>query len=216
MPISDEIRAAIRAAPHAAQPAGTDPFNEVIAQGAEGISHDDVKAEVKSGIGPRWTLSLAPAYQPGRPAAMLQVVRTTSGVDVLTDPKQSADSPEHLAEILKSFVTGIAFLDSLDQLAALSKQPVEGYLRVVPRTVSRDDVLVEVPPEIQHREIAEKVGHPVTLVLKIADFPGAGTFKAKADYKVLESAGFVVQLTHTVEQGKDYSLTLRGTVSRAT
>jgi hypothetical protein len=216
MSISDEIRAAIRAAQQAARPSEDDPFKAVLDQAANGISNDDVKAEIRSELGPRWTLWLAPAYQPGRAAAMLEIVRTSTGVDVLPDPKQSADSPARLADILKSFVTSAAFLGSLEQLGEISKQPVEGYLRVAPGTVSRDDVILEVPPEIQRRDIAEKVGFPVTIVLRVANFPGTGTFNPNADYKVLESAGLVLGLTHPVERGKDSSLTLRGVVRDAT
>lgn len=208
--LSEEIRTAIQAARQA--PDNNDPFKGVLDQIAEGISDEDVKAEVHSGGGPSWTLSLAPAYQPGRATAVLQVVRTTGGVYLLNDPKQGADSPDHLTYILKRFVTDVAFISNLEQIAALSRQPIEGFLRVFPGTVSRHDLMVVVPPEIQRREIAEKVGQAVTLALNVADFPGAGTFKAGVAYKTTESAGLVVTLTHPVEQSTDLSLTFRGIV----
>jgi hypothetical protein len=129
------------------------------------------------------------------------VVIGPSHAEVLLQPKQSAATPEELAEILKRFVTTPDFLESLAAIAELANQPVEGFLRVVPRSVSRDDLMVEVSPD-QQKDIASRLGQDITLTLRISDFPGAGTFKPDATYKVLEAAGFSVSLSSVTRHDK--------------
>jgi hypothetical protein len=99
----------------------------------------------------------------------------------------------------------------LQEIAELTKQPVEGFLRMVPRTVSREDLMLEVPPEVQ-REIAESVGREVSLVLRVAPFAGAGIFKPGARYQALESAGYSVALSKDVEEEPGGKLRIVGLV----
>jgi hypothetical protein len=193
MSISQEIRDAIRAARTAAETRPDDPFKKVLDEVAVGLTDESVEARFTSGQGGRWTLWLSPVHRPGRPSAMLTVVIGPSGAEVLLQPKRSAAKPEELAEILKGFVTTPNFLESMAAIAELANQPVEGFLRVAPRTVSRDDLMLEVTPD-QQRSIAGSVGSDITLSLRISDFPGAGTFKPEAGYRVLEAAGFSVTL----------------------
>src|SRR5262249_58582933 len=107
------------------------------------------------------------------------------------------------------------FLESLQALADRAHQPVQGFLRVNPRSVTRDDVMLEVPADVQ-REIAGRVDDDVSLRLRILDLPGAGKLKPEAGYKVLESAGYTVTLSEPVKQEGDDALRIAGRVSRAT
>jgi hypothetical protein len=212
MSISQEIRDAIRAARDAAATRPGDPFREVLDQVAVGLTDESVEARLASGPGGRWTLWLSPAYRPGKATPVLTVVIGPSHTEVLLQPNQSAANPEELAEILKRFVTTPDFLESLAAIAEVANQPVEGFLRVVPRSVSRDDLMVEVSPD-QQKDIAGKLGQDITLSLRISDFPGAGTFKPDAAYKVLEAAGFSVSLSSVTRHDKG-ELRLIGHVAR--
>lgn len=209
-----EIREAVRAAQAASATRPDDPFKQVLDDVALGLTDEAVEARLTSGPGGRWTLWLAPAHRPGRAVAMLSVVISARGADVLLNPKQVATTPEQLADILRTHVTTPAFLESLQEISELAAQPVEGFLRMAPRTVSREDLMLEVPPEVQ-REIAQSVDKDVSIRLRIADFPGAGTFMAGTRYKVLESAGFSVTLSKEVAQAEDGSLQIVGRVTLA-
>jgi len=212
MSISQEIRDAIRAARTASATRPDDPFKQVLEEVAQGLTDDTVEARFTSAPGGSWTLRLSPAHQPGRSATMLEVVISTMGAQVLVRPEQFAKTPAELADILKKLVTSPAFLESLEEVAKLSTQPVEGFLRMAPRTVSREDLMLEVPPEVQ-RELAERVNSEVALRLRIADSPGAGKLKSGARYSVLESAGFSVTLSEEVAQEADGALRIIGRVT---
>jgi hypothetical protein len=211
MTLSDDIRAAVRAAQAAVETKPDNPFKQVFEQVAEGLTDDHVQARLTSGSGGRWSLCLAPAYQPGRSFPMLVVVISDRGADVLLDPKQTATTPDQLADILRNFVTTPAFLESLQEIAEISSHSVEGFLRITPGTVSREDIMLEVPSEIQRR-IAEAVGQEIALELRVAPFPGAGRFQPEARYQVLESAGLSVTLSKKVEQKESGELHLVGNV----
>lgn len=212
MSVSQEIRDAVRAAREAAVTQPGDPFKEVLDQVAIGLTDEFVEARFSSGPGGRWTLWLSPAYRPGRASPVLTVLIGHSNAEVLLQPKQSAATPEELAKILKRFVTMPEFIESLAAIAELVSQPVEGFLRVVPQSVSRDDLMVEVSPD-QQKDIASGLGQDITISLCISGFPGAGTFKPDVTYKVLEAAGFSVSLSGVTLHDKG-KLRLVGRVTR--
>jgi hypothetical protein len=108
-----------------------------------------------------------------------------------------------------------AFLESLQEVAELSNQSVEGFLRTAPGTVSRDDPMLEVPRQVQ-RQIAEAIGQEIPLELRVAPFVGAGRFQRGARYQVLESAGFSVKLSKEVEQKGTGELLIVGIVELST
>lgn len=213
MSISQEIRDAVRAARTAAETQPNDPFKQILDEVAQGLTDDTLEARLTAAPSGRWTLWIAPAYQPGRAVAMLEIVISAGSAEVWLDSKQVAATPTELAEILKKVVTTPAFLESLGEIATLSTQSVEGFLKMAPRTVSREDIMLDVPPDAQ-REIAGSVGNEVSLRLQISDFRGAGTFKGGTPYKVLESAGFSVTLSRDVTQDEDGALQIVGRVSR--
>lgn len=212
MSIAQEIRDAIRAAQAAAEPRPDDPYKRTLDEIAEGLTDENVKASIRSQLGGRYTLWLAPTPQPGRATPVLQVVISETGADVLLDPKQVAKTPKELTDILKKFVTSVPFLETLQEIAGLTTQPVEGFLRVTPGTVSREDLMLEVPPETQ-REIATYPNGEVSLLLKVASFPGAGTFKPDARYTILESAGISVTLSQNVKEEPDGGLRIVGRIN---
>jgi hypothetical protein len=144
---------------------------------------------------------------------MVTVVIGPAGAEVLLQPKRSAAEPAELAEILKGFVTMPEVLESLQAIADLVGQPVEGFLRVAPRTVTRDDLMLEVSPQEQ-RDIAEHAGADISLNLRVSDFPGAGKFKTEAAYRVLESAGYTVTLSEPVTKDEAGLLRITGRVQR--
>ncbi len=215
MPIADDIRKAIQAAKAASTTPPGSPFKVVLEEVAKGLTDDLVEARLTAGSAGRWTLWLAPAYRPGRAVPMLTVVIGPASAEVLVQPKRVAVKPDELAEILKGFVTLPEFMESLQATADLVGQSVEGFLRVSPQNVTRDDVLLEVTPA-QQREIAERDsdGEGVTLELRVADVPGAGTFKEGAGYKVLESAGYTVTLSAPITRDEAGTLHIHGRATR--
>jgi hypothetical protein len=134
-----------------------------------------------------------------------------NSADVFLTKKATATSPDELAGILRDYVTTPPFLESLQEVAQLSSQSVEGFLRVAPGTVSRDDLMLEVPPDVQ-RQIANSVGKEVTLDLRLAPFPGAGQYRREAGYRSLESAGFTVTVATQVQEAEGGTLRIVGTV----
>src|SRR5262249_28280505 len=144
--------------------------------------------------------------------AVLSVVISAGRAEVLLDPKQVAKTSAELADILKNLVTTPAFLESLEDLVGLIQQPVDGFLRIAPRTMSRDDVMLVVPPDVQ-REIASRVDQEVSLRVRVSDFIGAGKFDAEAPYRTFESAGYCVALTKKVAPEDDGALRVIGRVS---
>lgn len=213
MPIADEIREAVQAAKAASVTPPDNPFRRILDEVAEGLTDESVKAQFTSGPGGRWTLWLSPAHRPGRAFPMVSVVISPTGAEVLLQPKRQAAKPAELAEILKGFVTMPEFLESLQVTADLVGQPVEGFLRVAPRTVTRDDLMLEVTPQ-QQRDIAEHAGADIELGLRVSNFPGAGKFKTEAAYKVLESAGYTVTLSEPVTKDEAGLLRITGRVQR--
>jgi hypothetical protein len=214
MSISEEIRAAVRAAKAASEVSADDPFKRVLLEVAEGLTDGFVDARVVGGSGGFWSIQLSPVYRPGLSFSMLDVVLSDSRAEVLGRPPQAASTPQELTAILKRFVTTPTFVASLQELAELSTQPVEGFLRLVPQRISRDDLVLEVAPDAQ-RTIAEGVGRVLTLQLPLmAKLPFAGTFKSGVPYKVLEAAGYSVTLTQEVAAQEDGTLQIVGRVSR--
>lgn len=193
MSIAQEIKDAIRVARAASETKQDDPFKRILDQVAEGLTDEAVEARFTPAPAGRWTLVLAPAHRPANAYPMVSVVLTPGRAEVLLDSKQVARTPEELLDILKNFVTTPELLESLKEVASLTNLPVEGYLRVEPKTVSREDLRLEVSPSQQRDDIAKRVGSATTLQLRITDSRGPGTFKPER-YKVLESAGFTVTL----------------------
>jgi hypothetical protein len=211
MSLAQEIREAVAAAQAASKPAADDPYKRVLQEVAEGLTGPGVEARLDEKPSGRWTLVLAPAYQPGRGASMLDVRIGAQEATVYLDPPRVAHSPKELASILKQFVTMPPFLESLEEIARLSEQPVEGFLRIRPGTVSREDVMLEIPPETQ-KTIAGHRDAEVEIRARVASFRGAGTFQPEAGYVVLESAGFSIRLARAEQAGGD--ITLQGRVER--
>lgn len=211
---AEEFREAIRTARSALETAPNNPFKLVLEDVVAGLTDQSVEAHLAPGAGGRWTLALAPAHQPARSTSMLTVVITEKGAEVLSDPPRIATTPEQFTDIMRAYITTPAFLESLQAISELAAQPVEGYLRVAPNTVSREDLMLEVPPEVQ-RQIAQSVGQGIVVRLSIARFPGAGIFRSGTPYKVFESAGFSVFLSEIVTQDEAGNLHIAGRVARA-
>jgi hypothetical protein len=213
MSISEEIREAIRAAKATPEASAGDPFKRILDEVAKGLSDGSVEARVVGAPGGRWTIWVSPAHRPGVSFSMPSVVLSAGKAEVIGQPRQTAATPAELADLLKGFVTTPTFLASLQEFAELASQPVEGFLRVEAKTVSRDDLLLEVAPEVQ-RQIAESVGRELTLQLPLAKLPFAGTFKRDVPYKVLEAAGYSVTLERDVALEANGTLRIVGRVRR--
>lgn len=212
MSIAQDIRDAVQAARARSAATPDNGFLQVLKEVAEGLSDESVETTWVDGPGGRYTLRLAPAHQPSRASAILSVVISSASAEVLIDPKQVAQTPGELADILKKLVTLGPFLETLDVVAAQAKEPVEGFLRVRPRNISREDLMLEVPPDAQ-RKLAENVGGNVSLLLKVSSFPGAGVFTPGAGYTILESAGLVLELSKEAQQGPEGQIQIEGRVS---
>lgn len=196
MSVSDDIRKAIEAARPKASP--TNPFAEVLKEVAKGISSDTVLATFSPRSGSRWTLRIAPAHQPANAQIMLEVVALPNRAEVLLDPKCEAQTPAQLAEILKEFVTIPEFIESLDIIGQRSQETVSGFLRVTRGSPSRDDVMVDVPPDVQKSIGTKKPDEAIACKLSVSSVPGAGKFRRRIRYTILESAGLFVDVHKAV------------------
>ncbi len=210
---AEQFRDLVRTARANLETAPDNPYRQVLADVAEGLTDGFVEARVVQGTGGRFILQLAPAFRPGRAVAMLTVLVRSTSAEILLNTPRIAATPDELTEILKAYVTAPEFLESLQEIADLVKQPVEGYLKSRPGTVSHHDVMLEVSPEKQ-RNIAQSVGREITLNLPISTFPGAGKFSPKSNYRILDSAGFTITLSKDVVEQENGELLIVGRVDQ--
>ncbi len=141
----------------------------------------------------RHRLSVAPKYQPGRASSMLSVAFDHEGAEVFVNPPRRAKNVDELTRILNDFLSLPAFQETIDELLEQAKFPVEGFLRQRPMTISRGDVMFEVPPD-QQKGLAEAAaaGTCVDLTLNVSTFVGAGVVSPDIAYVRLESAGYTL------------------------
>lgn len=169
----------------------------------EAVLDNFARALEEAGIYARWSptvsgrrrLSVAPKYQPGRASSMLSVAFDHEGAEVFVNPPRRAKSADELTQILNDFLSLPAFQETIDELLEQAKSPVEGFLRQRPMTISRGDVMFEIPPAMQESlaNAAESgSGQQVSLIVNISTFVGAGTLVEGAKYVRLESAGYTL------------------------
>lgn len=212
---AEEFRTAVKTAIQAAKVAPNDPFLQVLQDLAQGIEDENIRAEItREEYSGRLSLQIAPAYRPSRAVTMLVVLLRGPYVEVLLNPRQKAANPEELTNILKAYIGTPDFLESLQEIGRLVLEPVEGFLRSRPSTVSHRDVMLTVSPA-QQKQIAENIGKEVSLSLPISTLPGAGKFDRSTQYKVLDSAGFSVELSTAPVEDKAGNLQIVGKVGKS-
>ncbi|MFS8069530.1 MAG: hypothetical protein ACMG6S_24460, partial [Byssovorax sp.] len=167
------------------------PFLKVLHDFAEGLTSDRVGAAITRGsVRGRFYLTLWPRTLPARRQLMLSFWVSTSSVRVFVDPPREFEDTERLSSWLADFVMSPEFLESLEIIGEATQLPAEGYLRAQ-RTgqLSRDDVIVEIAPEVQSNLVDHEEGSAVELTVAFASTIGAGTFDPQRTYVSLESSG---------------------------
>jgi hypothetical protein len=133
---------------------------------------------------------------------VLDVVPEYNGLELrLPAENEVVSDPKKLTDVLETFLRE-TLVDTIEEVSEWVALPVEGFLRVMARTTSRDDVMFEVPPDVQERlaKAVERNDSDFDCELKIADFPGAGRVVRDTRYQVLESAGYGVEEPAVEEQ----------------
>ena len=137
---------------------------------------------------------------------MLSVAFDHEGAEVFVNPPRRAKSVDELTQILNDFLSLPAFQETIDELLDQAKFPVEGFLRQRPMTISRGDVMFEVP-HAQQKKLAQAAesgsGQDVCLLLNISTFVGAGTLVDGAKYVRLESAGYALGTSESPVKTED-------------
>ncbi|MCB9763588.1 MAG: hypothetical protein H6739_27720 [Alphaproteobacteria bacterium] len=108
-------------------------------------------------------------------------------------------TPEQLKKELVEVATSAGFRDAVAELIAITRTPVRAWLKRGMRYVSSgEDVMVEIPPELQ-RTIAERAeaGDDGWVGLEVRELPPVGGghgFREQAahTYQLIESGGYLI------------------------
>lgn len=190
MSFADLIRQRVQTGLQGAE-SGGGPFLAVLHELAEGLTSDRIGAAItRGGVRGRYYLTLWPHTLPARRQLMLSFWVSARSIRVFVEPPKEFDDSESLGAWLADFVTSPAFLESLEILGEATQLPTQGYLRAR-RTgqLSREDVIVEIAPEVQKTLVEGADGAAVELSVALASTTGAGTFDPKRTYVSLESSG---------------------------
>jgi hypothetical protein len=171
------------------------PFLDVLHELAEGLTSDRIGAAItRGGVRGRYYLTLWPHTLPARRQLMLSFWVTTRSIRVFVEPPVEFDEAERLGSWLADFVTSPAFLESLEILGEATRLPTQGYLRARSTgQFSREDLIVEIAPEVQKVLVDEADGSAVEISVALGSTIGAGAFDPKRTYVSLESSGVRVQ-----------------------
>jgi hypothetical protein len=190
---------------------GGGPFLDVLHELAEGLTSDRIGAAITRGsVRGRYYLTLWPHTLPARRQLMLSFWVSTRSIRVFVEPPREFDDADSLGRWLADFVTSPAFLESLEILGEATLLPTQAYLRAQSTgQLSREDVIVEIAPEVQKALVEGADGSPVEISVALASLTGAGTFDPKRNYVALESSGVHVEELR-IEQAAVGILTIRG------
>jgi hypothetical protein len=167
------------------------PFLDVLHELAEGLTSDRIGAAItRGGVRGRYYLTLWPRTLPARRQLMLSFWVSTRSIRAFVDPPKEFEDADSLRTWLADFVASPAFLESLEILGEATLLPTQGYLRAR-RTgqLSREDVIVEIAPEVQRALVEHEEGSAVELTVALASTIGAGTFDPQRTYVSLQSSG---------------------------
>lgn len=190
---------------------GDGPFLDVLHELAEGLTSDRVGAAItRGGARGRYYLTLWPHTLPARRQLMLSFWLSTHSIRVFVEPPREFDDADSFEKWLADFVTSPAFLESLEILGETTLLPTQAYLRAQsPGQLSREDVIVEVAPEVQKTLVEVTDGSAVEIRVALASLAGAAMFDPKRTYVSLESSGVHVEKLR-IDQAAAGILTIRG------
>jgi len=210
MSFADLIRQRVQAGLQGAE-AQAGPFLDVLQELADGLTSDRIGAAITRGsVRGRFYLTLWPRTLPAKRCLMLAFWVTTRSIQVFVDPPLEFTDATSLRDWLADFVTSPAFLETLELLSESTQQPTEGYLRARRAgELTREDVIVEIAPEVQSALVEQDEGATVDITVTLASTIGAGTFDPQRSYVTLESSGIRVDEIH-VELVHDSLLRVRG------
>lgn len=194
MTFADLIRQRVQAGLQGAE-AQAGPFLDVLRELAEGLTSDKVGAAIiRGGVRGRFYLTLWPRSLPAKRQLVLSFWVTPNVIQVFTDPRQEFADPARLRDWLADFVVRPTFLENIEALVETTKYTTEAYLRARRAgQLTRDDVVVEVEPEVQQALVEQEEGSPVEITVALASTPGAGAFDPQRSYVTLESSGVKVE-----------------------
>jgi hypothetical protein len=196
MSFAAKVKNTVEAAEHAAE---TDParaYRAVLEQLAEGLTELGVGARISGSRDPRKLgLFLHALYRPQRGSLMLSFFLDGDKIIVSGESPKTIGSPEELERWLLEFVKLPAFVESISTLREEAEQPMEARLRVATGvTYAKGDLVVAVDP-VDQKKLAEAAeGAEVHLDVARIEFPGNAQFADPPEYRVLDSAGLVLNI----------------------
>ena len=176
MSFKDDIQKLVTDARQGA-PKEDSPWLAALNELAEGLSSEKVVADIEeaSSAPQRRTLRLYPRHQPGRAVRMLPFWIEQDKVRVLTEDNPSFSERAKFEAYLRTFVGAPAFLEGILMLEDQFAAPVEGFIRTVSLTkIGKDDVMLEVAPEVQSTLAKAEVGTEVAVVSRVRSLPVPG------------------------------------------
>lgn len=203
MSFAAKVKTAVEAAQHGAETEPALRYRAVLDQLAEGLAELGIGARITGSRDPRKLgLYLHASYRPERGSLMLSFFLDGDKIIVSGESPKTIGSPEELERWLLDFVKLPAFVESISTLREEAEQPMEARLRVATGVAyAKGDLVVAVAPADQ-RMLAETAVHAeVTLDITRVEFPGNAPFADPPEYKVLDSAGLVVNIESATRIG---------------
>jgi len=199
------------AAPETAEPR---PYDQVFEEFAGLLNENPaVQVEIETRDHPPMRfLVTRPKHRRTPQASMLSFALAGRHIKVLGEGKPELRTPEELWDYLEDFVNQSDFRFTLKEYEELEKEEVEGHLRTTSLfDMTREDILVAVPPAQQVRLAKATPGEKLTLTARPEQFPGFGTYADTATYGYLESAGYGLRVAEH-RPAEDGMIEITGTV----
>jgi len=215
MSFADKVKTAILTAEAGAETGPARRYCAVLDELAKGLEALGIGARINGARDPRnWGLYLHAPYRPDGGSLMLNFFLDGDKIVVIGENRKTITSPEELERWLLDFMRMRAFLESIRALREQAEQPVEARLRVATGvTYAKGDVVVAVAPVDQQMLAEADVGTQVMLEVERVQFPGNASFFHPPAYRVLDSAGLVVNVDWTIRVGDKLCIKGRRLVS---
>lgn len=185
------------------------PFLDILHELAEGLTLTKrIGAAITHGVRGKHYLTLWPRSHPAKRRMVLAFWVSPHSIVIFTEPRQEFADVDNLRNWLVDFVVRPKFLEGIEALEELAREPAEGYLRAqVIGQFTHNDVAVEIDPNVQSALVEQDEGSHVDITVRHGPTPGA--FDPQRSYVALESSGVRVENLR-VETLADGAIRIRG------
>jgi hypothetical protein len=203
MSFASKVKSAVTTAERGAETPSALRYCAVLDELAKGLEELGIGARIDGSRDPRKLgLYLHAPYRPQGGSLMLNFFLDGDKIIVSGESPKTIQSPEELERWLLDFVQLPAFVESIRTLREEAERPMEARLRVATGVAyAKGDLVVAVAPADQRTLAEAAVGTEVTLDVARVEFPGNAPFADPPEYKVLDSAGLVVNIESATRVG---------------